>query len=131
VPEAASPPRLSSWSGSPWSCSQASVFSVSGPADRTVDPRRVKPNTLAEHEEPAMAPRKLTREEIALSILNGVISSLAQQCSGGAIDYLHEENILSPHIRQNACILAFQMADLFIAERDRTPGSDPSAPRHG
>ena len=76
-----------------------------------------------------MAPRKLTREEIALSILNGIICSLSQQGSGGAIDYLHEENILSPHIRHKACILAFQMADLFIAERDRVTIPSPSSSR--
>lgn len=65
-----------------------------------------------------MPDRKLTREEIALSILNGIICSLSRESTSGAIEYLQEENILSPHVRQRACLLAFQMADLFIKVRD-------------
>ena len=74
-----------------------------------------------------MTSRKLTREEIALSVLNGIISSLVHQ-SGGAIDYLHEENLLSPQLRRQACILAFEIADLFIAERDQAPASAAPKP---
>jgi hypothetical protein len=77
-------------------------------------------NSTQQGQEVAMEGHMLTREEVALSILNGIISALSSQ-SGypGAIDILKQPSIYETDIRKNACAIAFQMADLFIQERDR------------
>jgi hypothetical protein len=66
-----------------------------------------------------MEEKKLTREEIALSILNGIIGSLFTQTgSSGALSLLKESEYGSNTSRE-AIAAAFQMADLFIQERDK------------
>ena len=66
-----------------------------------------------------MEERMLTREEIALSILNGIVGSLfTQQGSSGALSILKPSGT-SSDAQQEAMTMAFQMADLFIQERNR------------
>jgi hypothetical protein len=64
--------------------------------------------------EQAMPDRKLTREEIALSILNGIIGAKQTKGDEGAFG----GRDLGQAEQQGACRMAFQMADLFIKERD-------------
>ncbi len=67
-----------------------------------------------------MEEKKLTREEIALQILNGVISSpwrAAQGSGGGALEE-YCEGSKAHEKRDMACSLAFELADLFIKKRD-------------
>ena len=67
----------------------------------------------------AMDTKKLTREEIALSILNGMIGSLFTQAgSHGAMSLLHDSEFGANSSRE-AIDAAFQMADLFIQRRDK------------
>ena len=66
-----------------------------------------------------MANDKLTREEIALSILSGVIGSLFTQAgSQGALSLLQDSKFGSNSTRE-AIDAAFQIADLFIQKRDQ------------
>lgn len=64
-----------------------------------------------------MEEKVLTREEIALSILNGIIGSLSDPGQAGAIDSLFGEDHFGN--RPRAVYLAFQMANLFIQERNK------------
>ena len=58
---------------------------------------------------------RLTREEIALSILNGIIGAIqAKQDEGG-----FGGRDLGAEGQRGACRMAFHIADLFIEERDR------------
>ena len=66
--------------------------------------------------------KKLTREEIALTILNGIVGSLKSDVgSSGALyvlsDYINERD--KDKTRREACVMAYQLADLFIQERDK------------
>lgn len=63
-----------------------------------------------------MEERKLSREEIALSILNGIIGAKQTKGDEGAFG----GRDLARGEQEGACRMAFQMADLFIQERDRT-----------
>jgi hypothetical protein len=66
----------------------------------------------------AMGNNKLTREEIALSILNGIIGSLFTQAgSQGALSLLQESKF-GANTSREAIDTAFQMADSFIQKRD-------------
>jgi hypothetical protein len=66
-----------------------------------------------------MGDKKHTREEIALSILNGFIGSLFTQAgSSGALSLLQESKS-GTNTSREAIATAFLMADLFIQERDR------------
>lgn len=66
-----------------------------------------------------MAEKKLTREEIALSILNGMIGALFTQAgSAGALTLL-EQTKFGANTSKEAIAAAFQMADLFIQMRDQ------------
>jgi len=65
-----------------------------------------------------MGNNKLTREEIALSILNGIIGSLFTQAgSQGALSLLQESKF-GANTSREAIDTAFQMADSFIQKRD-------------
>lgn len=65
---------------------------------------------------------KLTREAIALSILNGLIGSLFTQVgTPGALSLLRQSEFGSNTSRE-AIDAAFQMADLFIQEREKAAG---------
>jgi len=66
-----------------------------------------------------MASPGLTRDDIALSILNGLISTLgrAEDASGG-LEYLEGPPELTLSLHRRICVLAFQLADAFIRERD-------------
>ena len=61
-----------------------------------------------------MEGKKLSREEIALSLLSGMISTLSTELGRGALSHLGTEKD-----RLEACALAFLMADDFILERDK------------
>ena len=65
-----------------------------------------------------MDEKKLTREEIALSIFSGIVASVDDGSGNGAYMWfqfpkLHEAR------RRGVCNLAFSLADDFIQERDR------------
>jgi len=64
-----------------------------------------------------MEEKMLTREEIALSILNGILCSMsnAGECDGAL--YLMANNNDAAEQRDKACRTAFQIADVFIQER--------------
>jgi hypothetical protein len=64
--------------------------------------------------EAAMEDKILSREEIALSLLSGIISTLSTELGRGALSHLGTEKD-----RLEACILAFQLADDFIQVRDK------------
>ena len=64
-----------------------------------------------------MADKKLTREEIALSILNGIIATLSPPDQLGSVFDLFSD-VLGEKTGQKLCAEAFKMADLFIKERD-------------
>ena len=66
-----------------------------------------------------MEDRKLTREEIALSILNGIVGSFVVDGHLGAISIPAGGGQVCADYREKACDLAFQMADLFIQKRDK------------
>ncbi|GEM_PF-7125114 len=57
-----------------------------------------------------MEDRKLSREQIALSILNGLSPTL-----GLASEYYTSND----QAKREACQMVFQMADIFIQERDK------------
>lgn len=62
-----------------------------------------------------MEDQKLDREAIALSILNGIVGALqAKQDEGG-----FGGHGMSLEAQQEACRMAFQMADQFILARDK------------
>lgn len=67
-----------------------------------------------------MGGKQLTREEIALSILNGFIGSLFTQAGNSGALSLLQEYKSGTNTSREAIATAFQMADLFILERDRT-----------
>ena len=64
-----------------------------------------------------MEEKVLTREEIALSVLNGIMSSLYP--SGLGSEGIVGDGSHQARDRERICALAFQMADLFILERDK------------
>jgi hypothetical protein len=68
-------------------------------------------------QEAAMEERTLTREEIALSILNGLLGSLAGH--GGEAPWWERPEEADGKASQGACTAAFAIADRFIRERSR------------
>ena len=66
-----------------------------------------------------MGEKQLTREEIALSILNGFLGSLFTQAGSAGACSLLQESRSGTNTSKEAIATAFQMADLFIQERDR------------
>jgi len=64
-----------------------------------------------------MEERMLTREEIALSLLNGMLGSIHP--SRGKLAWWEEPGALKEKAEQEACATAFELADLFIRERAR------------
>jgi len=66
-----------------------------------------------------MPKEKLTREDVALTVLNGIMASMVDPNNTGAVSILagpkEEED------RMKACLLAFKMADCFIKVRDMNP----------
>jgi hypothetical protein len=62
----------------------------------------------------------LSREQIALQVLCGVLGSMSESDgSEGALRQLKDGFHSAVENRQALCRLAFQMADIFIQERDR------------
>lgn len=76
-----------------------------------------------------MDEKRLSREEIALSILNGIIASQSKGDMGAidafSLDETNDQASWQDAQRREACMLAFQMADLFIGERDKGPDGQP------
>ena len=70
-------------------------------------------------QEAAMEENVLSREQIALQVLCGVLGSMSES-DGGALHQLKDGFHSAVENRQAACRLAFQMADIFIQERDRS-----------
>jgi len=66
-----------------------------------------------------MGEKKLTREAIALAILNGFIGSLFAQAGSSVALSLLKESEFGANTSKEAIETAFQMADLFILERDK------------
>ncbi len=64
-----------------------------------------------------MEEKVLNREEIALSVLNGILSSLYP--TGLGAEGIVGDGSAQAKDRERICILAFQMADLFILERNK------------
>ena len=64
-----------------------------------------------------MEEKALSREEIALSVLNGILSSLGP--TGPDAQVLAGDGSHQDTDRQTCYTLAFQMADLFILERNK------------
>ena len=66
-----------------------------------------------------MEEKTLTREEIALSILNGILGSMSnvEECDGAL--YLMANSNDAAEQRDKACKTAFQIADVFIRERNK------------
>ena len=63
-----------------------------------------------------MEEMRLTRETIALSVLNGIVGSMG---TNGALGDLQDGQYEASATRQQAVTVAFQMADLFMQERDK------------
>ena len=71
-----------------------------------------------------MASSGLTREEIALSILNGILGTLGRADeSAGILEFLEGPTELTQSIHVRLCTLAFKLADGFIEVRGRTTGA--------
>jgi hypothetical protein len=61
----------------------------------------------------------LTREEIALSILNGMLATLGKaEDTTGVLEFLDGPVEMTQSLHRRLCALAFRLADNFILERD-------------
>ena len=62
----------------------------------------------------------LSREAIALSILNGILGTLGRADDpAGTLEFLEGPVELTESLFRRLCALAFQLADAFILERDK------------
>ena len=67
-----------------------------------------------------MEEHKLTREEIALQVLSGMLGSMSNfDGREGALSQLRDKEYQAQEKRHDLCTLAFSLADLFIQERDK------------
>jgi len=67
-----------------------------------------------------MASPGLNRDDIALSILNGLIGTIGKaEDSAGGLEYLEGPVEMTQSLHRRLCALSFQLADAFIRERDR------------
>jgi hypothetical protein len=75
-----------------------------------------------EGQEITMESPGLTREQIALSILNGMLGTLGKADeSAGILEFLDGPVGLTQSLHRRLCVLAFRLADSFIQERDGQP----------
>jgi hypothetical protein len=77
-----------------------------------------------------MASPGLSRDEVALSILNGILGTLGRSDEpAGVLEFLEGPVEFTRSLHHRLCLLAFKLADTFIQERDKDVQAPPPGNR--